>query len=54
MDTTDVLRCVRPRPIIVIEGAARASDLARTLERASGLEAEQITLRTAAALDANS
>ncbi len=35
MDTTDVLRCIRLLPVIVIEGAARASDLAHTLGRAA-------------------
>ena len=51
MDATDLLRNVRLLPVIVIEDAALAPELARTLQQA-GVEAVEITLRTTAALDA--
>lgn len=51
MDATDLLRDVRLLPVIVIEDAALAPELARTLQRA-GVGAVEITLRTTAALDA--
>ena len=51
MDASELLHDVRLLPVIVIEDAARAPDLARTLQ-AAGVGAVEITLRTAAALDA--